>query len=125
MTDDVLARAKRSLSECMTPPISYPLSLMADLIDLVEAQAAEIDQFHSWDGLMSLLDAHWPEKIFPTRRDHPARDPGPRIISLLRTVEAQSKQLAAIREELAFGRAIATYDRELGATLTRFQIKLE
>lgn len=29
--------------------------------------AAEVRRLHSWDGLMSLLDEHWPADIFLTR----------------------------------------------------------
>jgi hypothetical protein len=54
---------------------------------LADEMAAEISHLHSWDGLMSLLDEHWPQSIFPTTLDHPARDPGPRIVSLLRWVD--------------------------------------
>jgi hypothetical protein len=48
---------------------------------------AELRRLHSWDGLMSLLDEHWPDDIFPTLPDDDQRDPGPRIVSLLRWVE--------------------------------------
>ena len=53
----------------------------------MEAAAEELDRLHSWAGLMSLLDEHWPETIFPTMVDDPARDPGPRIVSLLRQID--------------------------------------
>lgn len=46
----------------------------------------EVRRLHTWDGLMSLLDEHYPVDIFPTEPDRDDRDPGPRIISLLRTV---------------------------------------
>ena len=48
---------------------------------------AEVERLHSWDGLMELLDEHWPADIFPTLEDTTSRDPGPRIVSLLRWVE--------------------------------------
>jgi hypothetical protein len=46
----------------------------------------------SWAGLMALLDDHWPADVFPTRDDDPARDPGPRIVSLLRVVDGLRQQ---------------------------------
>lgn len=46
----------------------------------------ELDRLHSWDGLMSLLDEHWPEALHPTVDDDASRGPGPRIVSLLRWV---------------------------------------
>ncbi|BBG01612.1 MULTISPECIES: hypothetical protein [Pseudonocardia] len=49
---------------------------------------AELDRLHSWDGLMSLLDEHWPVDIFRADPMEAAADPGPRIIALLRWVAA-------------------------------------
>ena len=40
-----------------------------------------------WDILMELLDAHYPASVFPTREDDPGRDPGPRIVSLIRRID--------------------------------------
>lgn len=54
---------------------------------LVPELVAELERLHSWDGLMELLDEHWPEDIFPTMPDTDRRDPGPRIVSLLRMVD--------------------------------------
>lgn len=59
---------------------------------LVMELIAEIERLHSWDGLMSLVDEHYPEDIFPTMEDRPNRDPGPRIVSLLRTVDELRNQ---------------------------------
>lgn len=57
---------------------------------LVPELVAEIERLHTWDGLMSLVDEHYPTDIFPHFAgvpDNPDRDPGPRILSLLREVE--------------------------------------
>lgn len=51
-----------------------------------------IETISSWDALMELLDAHYPESIFPTTVDNPDRDPGPRIISLIRHLDEARKQ---------------------------------
>ncbi|AIM51036.1 hypothetical protein SEA_MODRAGONS_92 [Mycobacterium phage Modragons] len=58
---------------------------------------AEIRKLHTWDGLMELLDEHWPADIFPTLPDDDKRDPGPRIISLLRWVSRLRAQETRIR----------------------------
>lgn len=57
---------------------------------LVPELVAEVERLHTWDGLMSLVDEHYPTSIFPHfagAPDNPDRDPGPRILSLLREVE--------------------------------------
>lgn len=59
----------------------------------------ELDRLHSWNGLLELLDEHWPEDIFPTREDDTARDPGPRIVSLLRWTIRLRRELAEMRTE--------------------------
>lgn len=56
----------------------------------VRALITELERLHSWEGLMSLVDEHYPTDIFPHfagAPDNPDRDPGPRILSLLREVE--------------------------------------
>lgn len=57
---------------------------------LMPELVAEVERLHTWDGLMSLVDEHYPTDIFPHFAgvpDNPDRDPGPRILSLLREVE--------------------------------------
>ncbi len=51
-----------------------------------QAHLAEVvtEAVMSWDTLIHLVDKHYPADIFPTMEDIPNRDPGPRIISLLR-----------------------------------------
>lgn len=67
---------------------------MSNLAELDAARAriaeleAEVERFHSWAGLMSILDERYPEGIFPTEDDHQGRDSGPRIVSLLRRLDA-------------------------------------
>lgn len=61
----------------------------------VERLRAEVERLHSWDGLMELLDEHWPASIFPTMPDREDRDPGPRIISLIRTLDARKRATPA------------------------------
>lgn len=49
--------------------------------------ADELERLHTWAGLISLLDEHWPEDLIPTTEDDPTRDEGPRIVSLIRWVD--------------------------------------
>jgi hypothetical protein len=60
------------------------VAFIAEAHSLVPELIAEIERLHTWDGLMSLLDEYYPEDIFPTMEDREDRDPGPRIISLIR-----------------------------------------
>lgn len=65
------------------------------------APDAEIERLHTWDGLMSLLDEHWPETILPTLPDEAARDAGSRIVSLIRWVEMLHTEQKQLRAQLA------------------------
>jgi len=59
---------------------------------------AEVDRLHTWPGLMSLLDEHYPASIFPTEEDRADRDDGPRIISLIRHLDqVRGERDAAMR----------------------------
>jgi hypothetical protein len=53
---------------------------------VIENVSAELKHLHSWDGLLDLLDEHWPEAIFPTMVDDPGRDPGVRLLSIVRNL---------------------------------------
>ena len=72
---------------------------------------AELDRLHSWDGLMELLDEHWPDDIFVTAPDpevygelwyrregetYVRANPGARIIGLMRWLDKLREQLAAV-----------------------------
>lgn len=66
-------------------------AVQVDVHDLADASrsdlVAHVQRLHSWDGLMELLDEHWPADLFPTVADRSDRDPGPRIVSLLRWLD--------------------------------------
>lgn len=70
-------------------------------VGLVRELVSHLEELHSWVGLMSLLDEHWPEDIFPTQEDTEQRDPGPRIVSLIRTVDLYRKSLDMAHHETA------------------------
>lgn len=73
--------------------------------------AAELERLHSWDGLMSLLDEHWPEDVFPTVPDDASRDPGPRIVALLRVRDRLAAALAAAEVQIEPGYLGTSYER--------------
>lgn len=64
---------------------------------------AELERMHSWGGLLSLMDEHWPEDVFPDRTGKPDRDTGPRLVAALRRVDRLTKALEEIREDLRQG----------------------
>ncbi len=43
----------------------------------------ELDRLHTWVGLISLLDEHYPPDVF----DGSSGDPGPTIIRLIREID--------------------------------------
>lgn len=67
------------------------------LLDALDAAEAELDRLHSWAGLMELLDEHYPADLIPTAPDDPARDAGPRIVSLIRRVDAAEAAVERVR----------------------------
>ena len=52
----------------------------------------------SWSGLMALLDEYYSEDAFPTMDDSPHRDPGPRIVSLIRHLDRARVERDALIE---------------------------
>lgn len=58
-------------------------STLLDLLDELDDSVPK-----SWAGLMEILEDIYPEDIFPTRPDDPKRDAGPRIVSLVRELDA-------------------------------------
>lgn len=54
----------------------------------------EVERLHTWNGLMSQLDRHYPPDVF----DGSSGDPGPRIIALTRGIDRLRAQLAEIGE---------------------------
>ena len=54
-----------------------------ELHKIANLARAEIERLHSWDGLMSLVDEHYPSDVV----DGSSGEPGPRLIVLLREIE--------------------------------------
>lgn len=86
---------------------------------LVPELLAEVERLNTWDGLMALLDEHWPADIFPTLADDPDRDPGPRIVSLLRWVEQQRAEVDRLRDALDRLAEVWSETNPFGAQLLR------
>ncbi|WP_026923306.1 hypothetical protein [Glycomyces arizonensis] len=60
----------------------------------------EVAFHHTWDGLMALVEQHYPEGIFPTVASPDTRDPGPRIVSLVRWVDQLHARNADLHRRL-------------------------
>jgi hypothetical protein len=80
MSDDLQARVVRAILNTEAGIELYDS-------EREEIAAAVVDEMSSWATLMDLLDLHYSADIFPTLPDTPNRDPGPRIVSLIRTVD--------------------------------------
>ncbi|AEJ92513.1 hypothetical protein SEA_TOTO_42 [Mycobacterium phage Toto] len=89
---------------------------IASARSLVPELIAEVERLHTWDGLMELLDEHWPADIFPTLPDDDKRDPGPRIISLLRWVSRLRAQETRIRKLAARAAEVRAWSEPDGPT---------
>jgi hypothetical protein len=60
--------------------------------------AAELAELHTWRGLMTLLDEHWPADVFDGSSND--GDPGPRIVALMRQVDLLRRQVDLLCREL-------------------------
>lgn|GEM_PF-4605749 len=95
--DEVPATMQEALYEHIATCPKHPLSK-------AQAETAEgkqeIERLHSWDGLLELLDEHWPEDIFP--RGDPkdeSRDTGPRLLAAIRWIDERDATIAALQSE--------------------------
>lgn len=66
----------------------------ADTIARLE-QELEDERTPSWWKLMAHLDKVYPEWLIPVGPDRPDRDPGPRIVTLIRLLDAERKRAEA------------------------------
>ena len=67
--------------------------------DVASAQET-IAELHTFPGLIASLDEHFPEDIFPMLPDDERRDPGPRTVSLLRTLAAERSAHSELRARM-------------------------
>jgi hypothetical protein len=75
----------------------------------IEFLLAEIDRLKTWDGLMEILDEHYPPEVF----DGSSGDPGARIVVLLREVDRLRRENAELQKALK--RTLAILDEKLPA----------
>lgn len=78
-----------------------PLYSTRTALARAEKAEAELARLHSWDGLMELLDEHYPEDLIPTTPDDDLRDRGPRIVSLIRWLDRERAKVRAVEAALA------------------------
>lgn len=64
---------------------------VADLEDQMEHMVSK-----DWPGLAEILHHCYPEDVFPTLEDNPARDLGPRVVSLLRLLDRERAKVARV-----------------------------
>src|SRR5438445_12570460 len=84
---DRIVRELQLWRSCTEPvlkiqPTSDPGYDAGSYVDELECLTAEVDRLHSWAGLMSLLDEHYPAEVFTGS----SGDPGPAIVFLTREV---------------------------------------
>lgn len=65
----------------------------AGLARIAELEA-ERDRLHSWDGLMELLDEHWPADVWPMLEDDHKADVGHRVTSAMRWIDQLKRALS-------------------------------
>jgi hypothetical protein len=87
-------------SEATEPTIITGRDISADYIRALIAEA-EVARLHTWDGLLSTLDTHYPAEVF----DGSSGDDGPRMLALMREIDrlrtAWADGLHQIRAALA------------------------
>lgn len=67
-------------------PRDHPAHVAQEMFDALLEAGYAVTPF-TWDVLMAQLDRHYPADIFgSTAGDNPERDPGPRIVSLIRRI---------------------------------------
>lgn len=68
-------------------------ALICRLLDHADALETELTRLHSWDGLIELLNEHWPAEIF----NGSSGDPGPTIVALIRVIDGLQQDNASQR----------------------------
>jgi hypothetical protein len=102
MTDTA---AEKGLLDQLELAVGYHaswLSAVETLRKCFAAQRAELERLHTWAGLMSLLDEHYPADV-PLGPDN---DPGPRILRLTRELDRLRGIERAARRAIPGNRAL-------------------
>jgi hypothetical protein len=129
---DELADLRHNLAEqAFTAPDADDATMLASLHARIrdalvsrDAAVEQLERLHSWGGLLTLLDEHWPTDIFPVpetveaSKSQERRDTGPVVLGLIRWVDRLSADLADARQQLDHARADGqTAQRDLAAIL--------
>lgn len=91
LVESRLAGSAGDMTECQ----AHEVASLVDRAVLWPLLRAEHDRLHSWAGLMSLLDEHWPDAVFRGT----SGDPGPTIVFLLRQVDQLKAERARVQVE--------------------------
>jgi hypothetical protein len=66
------------------------------ICEAADTLAAEVRRLHTWNGLMSLLDEHYPADVMTGE----SGDPGPRILALVRALDERDRQIVQQAERM-------------------------
>jgi hypothetical protein len=66
------------------------------ICEAAAALAAEVRRLRTWNGLMSLLDEHYPADVMTGE----SGDPGPRILALVRALDERDRQIVQQAERM-------------------------
>lgn len=120
MSAERLAGTKE-LATIWASPAGYEIDMMR--CHAIQELLAEVARLHTWAGLMSLLDQHYPPDTF----DGSSGDPGPRIIALTREVGRLRDLNAELSETLDVRHDETQQLRarldEIGETSTGFAVR--
>ena len=65
---------------------------MSEQCPRCQSLSEELDKHHTWDGMMELLDKHYPPSVFTGE----SGDPGARIIVLARALDKANARIAEL-----------------------------
>lgn len=77
--------------------------------DRARTAEAELERLRTWDGLMSLLDEHWPVDVFRADPLEDDADPGPRVVALLRWVQQLRDRVAKLEDRDRISSILSPY----------------
>ena len=96
MNVDRLVEQARELRPAATGEAAY--QFLSEAPRVLAGLADAVEQLQTWDGLMSLLDEHYPSDVFVGGE---SSDPGPRIVGLVRELDAERARVAALEAGIA------------------------
>ena len=97
MNVDRLVEQARELRPAATGEAAY--QFLSEAPRVLAGLADAVEQLQTWDGLMSLLDEHYPSDVFVGGGAD--SDPGPRIVGLMRELDEARARVAALEAGIA------------------------